>query len=152
MEADTAKLWARRVSTWFGCGNARIAPGTVGSLGAIPLHLALRGLGPIPHAACVAGITALGTWAADRYAEELGEKDPQTAVIDEVAGTLIALGLVRHRGLGAHALALVLFRALDILKPGPLDDAQRAPGGLGIMLDDVLAGLGAGLLARWLGR
>jgi phosphatidylglycerophosphatase A len=65
---------------------------------------------------------------------------------------LIALGLVRHGGLGAHALAFLLFRVLDVAKPGFLHDVQRAPGGLGIMLDDVFAGLGAGLVARLVAR
>jgi phosphatidylglycerophosphatase A len=70
-------------------------------------------------------------------------------VIDEVVGTLIALGLVRTRSLGARLVAFALFRVLDITKPGPIARAEHArPPGLGIMLDDVLAGMVAGLLAR----
>ena len=138
------------ITTWFGCGRSKIAPGTVGSLGAVPLHLLLRTLSPPAHALAVVAVSAIGIWAADRYAERVGEIDPQTAVIDEVAGTLIALGLVRHRGLGAHALAFVLFRALDIVKPGPIATVQHAqPRGLGIMIDDLMAGVLAGLSARW---
>ena len=141
------------ISTWFGCGYSRVAPGTVGSLGAVPLHWLLRGLSPPVHAAAVIGVSALGIWAAQKYADSLDEDDPQSAVIDEVAGTLIALGLVRGRGLAAGAAALVLFRILDITKPGFINDAQEAePRGLGIMLDDLIAGLLAGLTTRWLSR
>jgi phosphatidylglycerophosphatase A len=145
--------WVPILVTWFGCGHSRLAPGTVGSLGAVPLHLLLRGLSPAGHAAAVVALSALGIWASGKYADALGEHDPQSAVIDEVAGTLIALGLVRHQGALAHAIALVLFRALDIIKPGPIDAAQRAkPEGLGIMLDDLIAGLAAGMATRWLTR
>jgi phosphatidylglycerophosphatase A len=145
--------WARRVATWFGCGSAPVAPGTVGSLGAIPVHLALSALGPGTRLAVIAGLTALGAWSADRLAKELGEEDPQSIVIDEVVGTLIALNLVRHGGLAGHVIAFAAFRVLDVVKPGFIDDAQRLkPTGVGIMADDVLAGVAAGLLARWIRR
>jgi phosphatidylglycerophosphatase A len=145
--------WVPLFVTWFGCGRSKLAPGTVGSLGAVPLHLLLRLLPPPGHALAVVALSVLGIWASGRYADALGEKDPPSAVIDEVAGTLIALGLVRRHGLLAHGVALALFRALDIVKPGPIDTAQRAePAGLGIMLDDLLAGLGAGIVTRWLWR
>jgi phosphatidylglycerophosphatase A len=145
--------WPALISTWFGCGRSPIAPGTVGSLGAVPVHLLLRRLSPAAHAAAVIAVSALGIWASDKYAEALDEKDPQSAVIDEVAGTLIALGLVRGRGLAAGALALGLFRVLDIVKPGPIERVQDTePKGLGIMLDDLIAGLLAGVTLRWLSR
>jgi phosphatidylglycerophosphatase A len=141
------------IATWFGCGRAKLAPGTVGSLGAIPLHLLLRTLSPAGHTLAVVAVSAIGIWAADRYAERVGEIDPQSAVIDEAAGTLIALGLVRRRGAGAYALAVALFRVLDIVKPGPIARVQHAqPKGLGIMLDDLIAGVLAGLSVRWLTR
>jgi phosphatidylglycerophosphatase A len=143
-------LAATALSTWFGCGRSRLAPGTVGSLGSIPLHLLLRTLSPGAHALALVALSGIGIWAADRYAERLGEVDPQSAVIDEVAGTLIALGLVRRRGAGAYVLAVGLFRFLDIVKPGPIADFQHVqPKGLGIMLDDLTAGVLAGIIARW---
>jgi phosphatidylglycerophosphatase A len=145
--------FAALYATWFGCGRAPVAPGTVGSLGAIPLHLLLRSVSPLSHAAIVVGVSALGIWSAGAYAAEIGEDDPPSAVIDEVAGTLIALGLVRGRGVAAAALAFALFRVLDVVKPGIIDDAQDAePPGLGIMLDDLIAGVLAGLSARALIR
>jgi len=144
-----ASPWARRIATWFGCGRSPIAPGTVGSIGALPLHFVLRRLGPGVHLGAVIAISAVGLYCADAFAEELGEKDPQSIVIDEVIGTLIALGLVRDRGLAAQALAFALFRLLDVWKPGPIHSSQDAePRGLGIVADDVLAGIAAGLLAR----
>lgn len=149
---DSARA-ARLVATWFGCGKSPVAPGTVGTLGALPLHLALRAFGPVPYAVAVVAITALGTWAAQREAERLGEEDPQSVVVDEVAGVLLALLIARGSGLKAELLAVALFRVFDIWKPGPVDAAQRLePEGVGIMADDVVAGLLAGLCARFIAR
>jgi phosphatidylglycerophosphatase A len=137
------------IATWFGCGFAPRAPGTVGSLGAVPLHLLLRHSHPLGHVLAVVAVTAVGIWTAGKVAEALGVEDPQIVVIDEVAGALIAMGLVRG-SFGAELAALVLFRVLDITKPGPIARAEHArPAGLGIMLDDLLAGLIAGLVIRW---
>lgn len=142
---------ARVVSTWFGCGLSPIAPGTVGTVGTIPLFIGLHALGPIATWLGVGVVTIGGTWAAQRSAEELGEKDPQSVVIDEVAGALIALGLAARGGLWTCAFALVLFRLLDIKKPGAIDSVQHLkPYGVGIMADDVLAGLIAGIVARFI--
>jgi phosphatidylglycerophosphatase A len=128
----------------------------VGSLGAVPLHFALATLGPLPHAAAIAALTLAGTWAAQRVAEAEGIEDPQKVVIDEVCGTLIAMGMASGAGLGVRLLALALFRLLDITKPGPIDSVQRLhPPGVGIMADDVLAGVAAGAMAysaSWLLR
>jgi phosphatidylglycerophosphatase A len=143
-----AALPARLLATWFGCGLSPKAPGTVGSLGAVPLHLALSMLGPVPHIAAVVALTAAGTWAANEIARAEGIEDPQKVVIDEVAGTLIAMGMVSGSSWGIRLLALALFRLLDITKPGPIDSVQRLePPGVGIMADDVLAGLAAGAMA-----
>lgn len=143
-----AALPARLIATWFGCGRSPKAPGTVGSIGAVPLHLALSTLGPVPHAAAVVALTLLGTWAAGEVARAEGIEDPQSVVIDEVCGTLIAMGMVSGSSLGIRALSIGLFRLFDIWKPGPIDSAQRLePAGVGIMADDVLAGLLAGAMA-----
>ena len=143
-----AALPARLIATWFGCGLSPKAPGTVGSLGAVPQHLALCTLGPIPHAAVVVALSAAGIWASNEVAKAEGIEDPQKVVIDEVAGTLIAMGMVSSSGWAMRVLALVLFRVLDIAKPGPIDSVQRlSPPGVGIMADDLLAGLAAGAMA-----
>ncbi|HEY6078044.1 MAG TPA: phosphatidylglycerophosphatase A [Polyangiaceae bacterium] len=143
-----AALPARLLATWFGCGLSPVAPGTVGSLGAVPLHFALVALGPLPHAAAIAGLSLAGIWASNRVAQAEGVEDPQKVVIDEVCGTLIAMGMVSGAGLGIRLLALGLFRVLDITKPGPIDSVQRLePAGVGIMADDLLAGVVAGAMA-----
>lgn len=141
------------LATWFGCGKSPLAPGTVGSLGTLPLHLLLRSLGPGPYAVTTLATIVLGVWASERAAQALGQKDPQQVVIDEVAGTLISMGLCRGRGLRGELLALLLFRVLDVLKPGLIDKVQHLkPPGVGIMADDVLAGLAGGVIARLLSR
>lgn len=146
-------ICARLLATWFGAGASPIAPGTAGALATLPLHFALRAWGPVPHAAVTLLLTAAGVWAANRVAETSGDEDPGYVVIDEVAGTLIALGLARPAGLTGELAAFVAFRVLDIKKPGVIDTAQALkPPGLGIMADDVLAGVGAGLLARLAAR
>jgi phosphatidylglycerophosphatase A len=143
-----AALPARLIATWFGCGLSPKAPGTVGSLGAVPLHFALAALGPLPHAAAILALSLAGIWASNEVAKAEGIEDPQTVVIDEVAGTLIAMGMVSGSSIGVRVLALALFRVLDITKPGPIDSVQRlSPPGLGIMADDLLAGLAAGAMA-----
>jgi phosphatidylglycerophosphatase A len=119
----------------------------VGSLGTLPLHVLLCRFGAPWHLAMVAAVSALGFWAAQRYAEQRGETDPSRVVIDEVAGTLIALGMVRDRGLPALVVAFLAFRVLDIWKPGPIRRLEHTrPLGAGIMLDDLLAGTAAGAL------
>jgi len=141
--------WTRGLATWFGCGYAKKAPGTVGSLGALPLFALLQYALPnsaLLYWAVVGALCVLGTLAADRFARATGTKDPQQVVIDEVAGVLIALGFVRHGSVLSLGLAWVLFRTLDILKPWPISLAEKAkPTGLGIMLDDLVAGFFAGL-------
>jgi phosphatidylglycerophosphatase A len=95
---------------------------------------------------------AIGIPAATIVAREAGREDPQFVVVDEVAGQWIAL--IGARPDWAHALvALALFRLFDIWKPWPVRALERLPGGWGIMLDDVAAGvlaLGVGLaVGRW---
>jgi len=140
---------AEVLATWFGCGKSKVAPGTVGAFGTLPLHLALRCLGPGPYWATTFALTLAGLWASQRVSEASGDDDPSSVVIDEVAGTLIAMGLVQHRRLAVRLAAFALFRVFDIAKPGPIDRSQHLkPAGLGIMADDVLAGVLAGLIAR----
>ncbi len=149
---DLRRTSATVLATWFGSGKAPVAPGTVGSIAAVPLHFLLRSLGPGPYALSVLGLYAVGVWASQRESERLEIPDPSSVVIDEVVGTLLAMGLAGG-GVLRGVLALGLFRVLDITKPGIIDDVQHVePEGVGIMLDDVLAGVMAGLTLRVLGR
>lgn len=142
--ADTV---AHVLAVWFGCGHVPVAPGTVGTLGALPLYLLIRDGGPVVVGAVAALVTVVGIWAAGRVARRLGKKDPQIVCIDEVAGVLITLLPAPHTTVGLIA-GVVLFRLFDQFKPWPARLAERRlPGGFGIVLDDVFAGLwGAAVL------
>lgn len=138
---------AAALATWFGVGLIPVAPGTWGSLAALPLGVGLIWLGGEPL--LIGGILAIslaGVWAGERYADAKGQEDPQSVVIDEVAGQWLALLPCMSLGWIELALAFILFRAADILKPWPASWADRnIPGGLGIMADDWVAGVYAAL-------
>lgn len=141
-----AERAARWLSIWFGCGLSPKAPGTVGTLGALPLYWLLARGGTVTVALGAAVITLLGVWAAGRVARQTGLPDPQIVVIDEVAGVLTALSFAAPTPLSVAA-AVLLFRLFDIWKPGPVRYfEQNLPGGWGIVMDDIAAGLCAGAL------
>ncbi len=137
--AVSAVAWT--LATWFGCGRVPKAPGTAGTVGAIPLYLLLArtGRAGVGLAAMVA--TFVGVWAASVVARQLASKDPQVVVIDEVAGFLVTMVPVRTLSWQAVVAGFVLFRLLDSLKPWPIRRAEMLPGGWGIVLDDVVAGV-----------
>lgn len=133
------------ISTVFGLGFCTKAPGTVASVVAFLVY----GFCPVPLYA-IAAVFAAGVWASWRYCDRRGLRDPGEVVIDEVVGTWIAM--YGHRG-GFLLPALFLFRIVDIIKPFPVGMAERLPGGLGIMADDVAGGLLVNLIllaVRWL--
>lgn len=129
--------WA--LSLWFGCGLVRYAPGTAGTLGAIPLYQLVRphGLGAV--AATALAVAALGVWSSARVANATGLHDPQFVCVDEVAGVLVTW-LAAPEGWKGTLAGFVLFRLFDWTKPYPARDLERLPGGLGIMCDDLAAG------------
>lgn len=142
---------ARWLALWFGAGLSPKAPGTVGSLAALPCAYGLTLLGgPYLLAAAALVLIPLGVWAAARETA-VGETDPGRVVIDEVAGQWIALiPAAAFGGVAEWIVAFLAFRALDILKPGPIGWADRnLHGGWGIMMDDVIAGIGAAAIV-WL--
>ena len=137
------------LATWFGCGYAPVAPGTVGSAAAVGIALLLahyRGFGRLEFALMAAAITLIGIPAAQRTAGYLGNKDPRHVVIDEVAGQWLAFAGAANFGWKPVLAAFLLFRAFDIWKPFPARQAESLPGGTGIMMDDVIAGLYAALV------
>ncbi len=137
------------ISTLCGLGRARYAPGTIASLAALlPAALLFRLIGPIGLFA--AGLAAfwIGVRTCDRYAQQSGKHDPSECVIDELAGQWIACALAPF-SLAGFAVAFVLFRLFDVFKPWPVSRGEKFPGGLGIMADDMIAGLLAGMLT-WL--
>ena len=138
---------AHILAVWFGCGHVPVAPGLAGTLGAIPLYLLLRPFGVGVIASVAAALTVIGIWASERVARRLGGKDPQIICIDEVAGVFVTwiAAPATWRGL---LVGVILFRLFDQTKPWPARLAERRlPGGAGIVLDDIAAGLwGAGVL------
>ncbi|MGQ3073171.1 MAG: phosphatidylglycerophosphatase A family protein [Ferrovibrionaceae bacterium] len=145
---------ARIVATWFGAGLARKAPGTWGSLATLPLGILTLWLGG-PWATAAAGLaaTVIGLWAIEVYLQTAALKDPKEVVIDEVAGQLFAL-VPAGLDWRLWIIAFILFRFFDITKIGPIGWAERLPRAFGVMIDDVIAGIVAGLclwaIARYL--
>ena len=146
---------ARVIATWFGCGYAPVAPGTVGSLAALAIAIVLHEWAGLPawSFAVLAGVIfAPAVWASTGTERAERTKDPAIVVIDEVIGQWIAIA-------GAHPLnwkcylgAFALFRLFDIWKPPPVRQLEALPEGLGIVADDAMAGAYAALvllLAGW---
>jgi inositol phosphorylceramide synthase catalytic subunit len=141
--AVTPKTYvAYTLATWFGCGYSPVAPGTAGTLGALPLYLLVRGGGPMAVLAAAVVVTVVGIWSGGVVADHSGKHDPQLVVIDEVAGVLLALAVAPPTLAGA-ATAVVLFRVFDITKLWPARRAERLPRGWGIVVDDIVAGVWA---------
>ena len=130
------------LAAWGPCGYAPVAPGTFGTLGAIPLYLALSRVGPGGYLAATAALVAIGAVAAERAGRYWGVADASPIVIDEVAGYLVTLALVPFSW-QAVAAGFVLFRIFDVLKPWPASAFDRMKNGFGVVMDDVAAGVWA---------
>ncbi|MFB2733768.1 phosphatidylglycerophosphatase A family protein [Shewanella mangrovisoli] len=125
----------------FGSGLAAKAPGTFGTLAAVPLYLLLAQL-PLSWYLAVTLVCVLaGIYICDKAAKDMGVHDHGAIVWDEVAGLLITM-VAAPAGVLWLGVGFVLFRLFDIIKPWPIRwlDA-KVEGGLGIMIDDVLAGI-----------
>ncbi len=143
------KRLALAIATWFGCGYFPWGPGTVGSLAAILIAVLLHtlfGSGRLTFLILTLVLLGPGIWAATRTARLVRSDDPGLVVVDEVLGQWVTL-------LGTTALywrswiaALVLFRVFDIWKPWPVRNLERLPGGIGIISDDMAAGIYAALI------
>ena len=140
---------ARLLGTCFFLGYSPKAPGTAGSLGALALAWWLHTYEGVPAAGfAVYAFLLLGpaSWAAGRVAEDLGKKDPQIVVIDELVGQWIALAGAATLNWKSWIGAFLLFRAYDIWKPPPVRQLEKVSGGAGIVLDDAMAGIYAALV------
>jgi len=145
---------AALIATWFGAGLLPRAPGTWGSLAALPFAWAIAAYGGwIALAAASAALFAVGWWASARTVAATGVGDPGFIVVDEVVGQWLVLLPVPPEPL-AYALGFALFRVADITKPWPVSWTDRkVKGGFGVMLDDALAavyGLAGMLIYRHL--
>jgi phosphatidylglycerophosphatase A len=146
---------ANLISTWFGCGYSPKAPGTAGSLAALIIGILLHqyaGFEPCHFAILAAAVFLPAVWAAGVTARSSGIKDPQFVVIDEVIGLWISLAGARSYNWKSYLAAFALFRLFDIWKPPPVRQLEALPGGWGINLDDVMAGVYAALVLFVAGR
>ncbi len=129
------------IATWFGAGTSPVVSGTVGSLAALPfayiIHISLGSFGLFVAAIIMFGV---GCWASEQFVRKAGKgEDPGEIVVDEVAGQWLVL-CVFYPTWQSYLVGFILFRIFDIVKPWPVYLADRhVKGGLGVMLDDILA-------------
>ena len=134
----------------FGSGLAKKMPGTMGTLAAIPVYLAFIGTNFWVYSVLTILVTVTGIWICEDAAKQLGEHDYGGIVWDEIAGFLITLWWVPFSW-NAVLYGFILFRIFDIVKPWPIKWIdQKVDGGLGIMLDDVLAGILAAVVLSFI--
>ncbi|WP_025898974.1 phosphatidylglycerophosphatase A family protein [Sneathiella glossodoripedis] len=128
--------------TWFWSGLSPKAPGTMGSLAALPFGYLIMELGgQLLLLQAIVLVFVLGIWSTHVYVTKTGRQDPGEVVIDEVAGQWLPL-LIAGANPIYYILAFLLFRVFDILKPWPISWMDKnIKGALGVMADDILAGL-----------
>lgn len=141
------------IATWFGSGLLPKAPGTWGSLFALPFAWAIASIfGPIMLLYAAILLFFVGWAASARIVAVSSIQDPQMIVVDEVVGQWLTLAFVPPEGL-PYLLGFLAFRAVDILKPFPAGWAdRRVKGGLGVMLDDALSAIYSAIITTALVR
>ena len=141
---------ALAISTWFGIGLLPGIPGTLGTVGAVPLYLLIDSLGARYRALLLLVVVTGAIWSSHRAQRVLRKADSREIVIDEVAGFLLTTAFLPFTWLTLIA-GFLLFRFFDILKPPPIRKIeQEVRGGLGVVLDDLVAGVYAHLSLRLL--
>ncbi len=143
LPAETAMVqWRIWLATWFGSGRIRPAPGTMGSIAAIPVgYLIAQEASWIGLALAALALLLIGTVAADGYGKKSGVVDDQTIVVDEVVGMWIA-AIPAEGHWNLWLLGLMLFRLFDVWKPWPASwFDNRSKSGVDVMMDDVVAGI-----------
>lgn len=141
---------ARFIGTGALSGYSPIAPGTAGTVVAVPLVAAMAyglGEGALVWVSSLTLVTALAIWSAARCVCIFGQKDPSRVTADEVAGFFVTMAFLSVTPL-TLALGFAFFRLFDILKPQPARAAEQLPGGWGVVLDDLVAGIYANLAVR----
>ncbi len=146
------------LATWFGSGLAPFAPGTFGTLAALPFAFVIEFYaGTLWLAACAVVISIAGVPISNQYMKKFNrEHDPKEVVIDEVAGIWLAIAIsnIFYSGIFSpkifyisYLLSFIIFRFFDIVKPFPISWIDKnVGGGLGVMLDDVIAGMFAAIV------
>jgi phosphatidylglycerophosphatase A len=138
---------AKLIATFFYVGYFPYAPGTLGTLAAVPLYYIVSGLPYYFYIAFAVLFIVLSVWASGIAEGIYGEKDPGYIVADEVAGYLVTMTLVPLT-LTNVVIGFFLFRFFDIVKPPPSRQSERLAGGLGVVMDDVVAGVYANILLQ----
>ncbi len=128
------------LAAWGPCGYAPVAPGTFGTLGAIPLYWALSWLTWPGYVLATLALLGAGTYAAGRAGRYWGVADASPIVIDEVVGYLVTMAFVPFSW-PAALVGFLLFRLFDVLKPWPASAFDRVKSGFGVVMDDVAAGV-----------
>jgi phosphatidylglycerophosphatase A len=137
------------IATWFGCGYFPWGPGTIGSLAAIFIALLLHtylGSGRLTFLLLTLALLWPAIWAATRTERLVQKEDPGLVVVDEVLGQWVTLLGVAVLDWKSWIAAFILFRLFDIWKPWPVRRFEQLPGGVGIVMDDVAAGIYGALI------
>ena len=144
------------LATWFGCGYSPVAPGTVGSIGALVVAwvaISTTGVPPWVFGPAALLLFPLAVWSAGKVEKSVGNEDPQIVVIDEVVGQWLALAPIVSSNWQHWLWALILFRLFDIAKPFGIRKLEQISGGIGVVADDAAAGACAMIVMlgiRWL--
>lgn len=152
------KKWLLLLATYFNIGRISKAPGTLATLATIPLWWLLSQLGPVLYMVITILLVPVGIIAAQAYESQSSTHDSQEIVIDEVVGFLITMAWVPLTWQSV-LIGFLLFRFFDIVKPPPIRQLdEKVPGGLGVMVDDIAAGIISGIIMQvlytqtsWLG-
>jgi len=147
VKKGTAKL----IATFFYVGYFPYAPGTLGTLAAVPLYYIISGFPYYLYLSFTILFILLSVWAAGIAEWIYQEKDPGYIVADEVAGYLVTMALVPFT-LTNIVIGFFLFRFFDIVKPPPSRQSERLKSGLGVVMDDVVAGVYANILLQIISR
>jgi phosphatidylglycerophosphatase A len=140
----------KKMATVFGVGLMKKAPGTWGTVAAIPIVLALSAAGPLVYMVVTVLFTPVAILAADFYEQDKGVHDLPEVVIDEVLGFMITMTWLPMTW-QSMLIGFALFRLLDIAKPFPIGYLdKKVQGGLGVVIDDVAAGIIASLIMQFL--
>ena len=135
------------LASGFGAGYAPIAPGTAGTLIAIPIYLVLSSISFPLYELTVLTFFFFASWISGEAQRCWGKKDHPRIVIDEIMGYLITM-LWLPKTTFFIILGFFLFRFFDIVKPPPIRPLERVKGGFGVVLDDVLAGVYANIILQ----
>jgi phosphatidylglycerophosphatase A len=157
---DMSNRHIKLLVTWFTLGNAKKAPGTIGTLGALPLYLVINSFRPIInneklynslYFLFLIAFFVFSVWICNKAEKDIyKQKDPQAIVIYEVLGFMTTMFLINPDGLWNTLIAVILgfglFRLFDITKLGPINSSQNLKDGVGVVADDFLAGIAANVI------